>query len=189
MRITFFGALVMLLMSCGGAKQTATTINGPSTPAPMVSAAAANVPGTLTWEANAGWTAVGTFDQWGFQSFELPNGDFTKVKAVIEVDVNSVNTEKKGLERHMREDDYLDVKGYPSALIHLDGAVKQEDGVYLAQAKLNLKGTEKVIPLSFNVSEGNQVTGTAELMRKDFEVGGSGPKNSVKIIFDFKAPI
>ncbi len=189
MRALFFAFIVMSLIACGGAKQGATETSGPSAPAPAATAATSNVPGTLTWEANAGWTAVGTFDQWGFQSFEVPNGDFTKVKAVVEVDVNSVNTAKKGLENHMREDDYLDVKGYPSALIRLDGAEKQADGSYVAQATIDLKGTKKVVPLTFKVGEGNQILGTAEMMRKDFKVGGKGPRNLVKMKFDFKAPI
>lgn len=189
MRALFFASVVMILLSCGGTKQSPTATSGPDKPAPTVTSAASNVPGTLTWEANAGWTAIGTFDQWGFQSFDLPNGDFTKVKAVVEVDVNSVNTAKKGLESHMREDDYLDVKGYPSALININGAEKQADGSYLSQATIDLKGTKKIVPLKFTISDNNQVVGTTELMRKDFGVGGKGPRNLVLIKFDFKAPL
>ncbi len=193
---TFIYILVLgLISSCYATKKATTDTTTTAKKVEQKAATAAeetttksgDAPGIIRFVANAGWTAIGTFDKWRFDKWNLPDGDFTKVKALIVVDMASVKQEKKGLEDHLKEDDYLDVKGFPQATILIDGASKVAEGTYTTEAIMDLKGTQKEVPLSFTV-EGNTVSGTGELLRKEFNVGGKGPKNEVGIEFTFTIP-
>lgn len=149
-------------------------------------------PGILNWSANAGWDANGTFDKWKFVDFNVPNNDFTKITTTIAVQISSVNHDDKGLENHLRQNDYLDAKAFPVAMITIDGAVyNKEEKNYTTAATLELKGNTKTVPLTFSVGEESptKIKGSGTLMREDYKVGDdSGVRNDVGISFEFDLP-
>jgi len=148
-----------------------------------------NSPGTLTWSAAAGWEATGTFRNWEFIKFELPEKDFTKVEAEIGVHIGSVSHEEKSLAKHMRKSDYLSAKKHPTATIKIEGAnYNEESKEYTTTSTVSIKGKTQEIPLVFTV-EGETVKGKGTILRKDFNVGDdSGVRNEVYVSFEFDIP-
>ncbi len=148
-------------------------------------------PGKLKWISNAGWEAIGTFDRWKFESVDVPDNDFSRVKAEILVDLMSVKHEKKGLENHLKEDDYLGAVSDNVARISIDGATTNDRGGFNANTILTLKGVTKEVPVSFRVMKSMpaRVVGEGMLMREDFGVGDDeGVAKEVKIEFNFTMP-
>lgn len=149
-------------------------------------------PGILNWSANAGWDANGTFDKWKFVSLDVPEKDFTRIAAEVAVQISSVNHEDKGLENHLRQNDYLGAKKFPVAIISIKGATyNKEKSNYTTDATLQLKGSTQKVPLTFEVMAGNpmKIKGAGTLMREDYKVGDdSGVRNDVGISFEFDMP-
>ncbi|MGK0390231.1 MAG: polyisoprenoid-binding protein YceI [Maribacter sp.] len=149
-------------------------------------------PGTLNWSANAGWEAKGTFNKWKIVSLDIPKKDFSQILVEIAVKISSVNHEDKGLENHLRKNDYLDAKKFPVAMISIKGATyNKEEENYTTSATLQLKGNTQMVPLTFSVEEGSpaKIKGSGTLMREDYKVGDdSGVRNDVGISFEFDLP-
>ncbi len=149
-------------------------------------------PGTLNWSANAGWDANGTFDQWTITSFDAKGGDYSKIEAEIAVNISSVNHDDKGLENHLRQNDYLGAKKHPVGLISIKGANYNEDkDEYNTEATVSIKGSTRTVPLKFSVTKGNPdiIKGSGNLLRQDYNVGDDeGVRNDVGISFEFNAP-
>ena len=150
----------------------------------------ATPPGTLNWSANAGWDANGTFGQWKIMRLDVPNDDYSQMKAEVAVKISSVNHDDKGLENHLRKDDYLDAKGFPIAKINIDGSTfDKATNRYSCNAEVSLKGATQTVPLTFAVSDASPavIKGNGTLFRKEFKVGDdSGVKNEVGISFEFE---
>ncbi len=184
--------LLLLPLAIWACNPKSSTSTSTSTPSPTASSSNvtfdATPPGEIKWTGTAGRSFTGTFDRWKFNSFELPDGDYTKVKAEIAVDIASVNVNPDGLENHLRADDYLDAKGHPIATIKLNGATKEDDGSYTSQATVELKGIKNDVEIYFFV-DGDIVKGLATLLRQNHEVGDDkGVKNEVPITFSFNPP-
>lgn len=147
-------------------------------------------PGTLYWIANAGWEAKGTFDKWKIVNFDVADNDYTQIKTEIAVEINSVNHDDKGLENHLRKDDYLAAKEYPVAKINIDGATYDKaSDMYNCDAVVSLKGATHNVPLSFTVSNDSpaKIKGSGTLFRKNYNVGDdAGVNNEVGINFEFE---
>ncbi len=151
----------------------------------------ADAPGLIEWTGIAGWTAKGDFTRWEFKKAKVPGGDFENVQIEVVVDMNSVNTENKDLENHLRQMDYFGVKKFPLATITIDGAMKNEDGSYSAMAQFTIREITQDIAIDFTV-EGEEapytVKGSSEIQRKDFDISGDGPKNNVPLAFEVTIP-
>ncbi len=151
-----------------------------------------DAPGTLQFIGSAGGDNTFTFQKWQFTHVELPEDNFEKIKATVEINASSFTCDWKDLEVNVKKKkDYFFVKKFPSVNVVIDGAQKQEDGTYTTDASLTLKGVTKVVPLTFTVSETApyQVTGSAVVMRSEFKFNGDGPKEEVPVKFDFTLPV
>lgn len=180
----FIFALPFLLVMC---KPTAGSTSGETSTDVSFNE---SPPGILNWSANAGWEANGTFKKWTFIRLDVPDNNFTKIYAEIAVKIGSVNHEDKGLEGHLRKDDYLDAKQFPIAYITLNGATFDESkNEYSSEAVIKLKGEQQSVPLTFNVSDTSPriVKGGGTLLREDYNVGDdSGVQNEVGVSFEFE---
>jgi len=148
-------------------------------------------PGTLQFIGNAGGDNLFTFQKWQFTNVELPDDNFEKIKATVEINASSFTCDWKDLEVSVKKKkDYFFVKKFPSVNVVIDGAQKQKDGSYTTDASLTLKGVTKVVPLTFTVSETApyQVKGAGVIMRNDFKFNGDGPSEEVPVKFDFTLP-
>lgn len=183
-KLLFFCAFFLVLAAC----KPKSTVSSASNDSSDISFSGVN-PGTLNWSANAGWEAQGTFDKWKFVKFDVENNDFSKVNAEIAVQISSVNHDDKGLENHLRKNDYLAAKKFPVATININGATFNEaDNSYYTNATVSLKGAQKEVPLTFSI-DNNTVKGNGTLFREDYNVGDdSGVRNEVMIDFEFSIP-
>ncbi|MEM1215927.1 MAG: YceI family protein [Bacteroidota bacterium] len=149
-------------------------------------------PGTLTAIGDAGSPNVFTFERWHFAEISMPDNDPTQIKAVVDIDVTSAVCDWKELESSvLAKKDYFFVKKFPKATVTVDGATAQDDGSYLTEAILNLKGVEGPVALTFTISDEApyEIEGSALLMRRKFKFKGNGPKDEVPIAFSATLPL
>lgn len=190
-KFLFLLTLPLLIIAC---KPT----NSATGNAVKAEASFSNPPGVIYWTGSGGRQNKdfkGTFDKWRFNKFSVPNGDYSKVNAEIEIDVASVNVNPDGLENHLRQDDYLDAIGFPKAIITINGA-QQPRGKdsWVANGTVSLKGIlQEDVSIDFNVLESKpaKIVGSTVIFRKDYKVGrmeGNSVKNEVPIEFEFTVP-
>ena len=126
-------------------------------------------------------------------SFEVSNmkfntveGTFTGMKGTIEFDptdlsnakmnvcrdANSVDTDNKKRDEHLRKEDFFDVANYPAICFALTSAEKSTTGS-TATGTLTMHGITKEVSIPFTFSD-NTFRGTLSIDRMDYEVGASG---------------
>lgn len=96
-----------------------------------------------------------------------------------EVDVNTINTNNKDRDEHIKDPEYFDVKKFPKATLKLV-SISGNDGVY----DLTIKGVTKRVTLNTEVAgtsknqSGKEVVGlslTGKINRKDFNIATNTP--------------
>lgn len=145
-------------------------------------------PGLLQVTATAGSNQVFVFERWQFRSFSMEADNWETVQAVVEIDHNSLQNDWEELEASIRKKkDYFHAEKFPSSSVEISGASLQEDGSYLANAVINIKGLSKEIPVTFRVEDG-VVTGGVTFNRRKYGFKGKGPENEVVVYFTFEDP-
>ncbi len=150
-----------------------------------------NTPGVIQAIGDAGGPNTFTFRKWKFTEVRLPNDDFTQVKVGLEINISSLSTDWKKLEKSIRtKEKYFYVKKFPKANVNIEGATANEDGSYSAEAVLTLKGVTKSVPVTFTVSENKPYTikGEGVMNRREWSFNGDGPKDEVPISFEVNLP-
>ena len=140
----------------------------------LAAADSAPAPGELTFKAhNAVYNAEGRFDRWRFTKVDVPNGDITKGRVEIEVDLASVHESSDKLSAHLRTPDFLDVATFPKATIAIGDAKAAGPKRYKATASLDLHGVKATCPVEFEVVSEKPlaIRGTATLDRTAFKIG------------------
>ncbi len=134
---------------------------------------------------NIGVYVKGTFSEASVTS-SFDAGDLTNsfINAVIKV--NSINTNNKKRDKHLRESDYFDVHNYKEMKFVSTKIEKVSGDNYKLTGTLTIKKTSKtvVIPLIVrNTNEKFSLAANFELNRRDYGVGGSSwvMSNTVKI--------
>lgn len=148
-------------------------------------------PGTIEVIGNAGGDNVFTFNKWGFESFEVPDGNIELIKAVAEINTTSLTCDWKDLEKNIRsKKDYFYVKKFPTAKVVVAGAKLLDDGSYETEAMLTLKKFTKPVTLNFKVVNESPLTieGTGTMKRQQWGFTGGGPADMVPISFTFTQP-
>ncbi|MEM6396871.1 MAG: YceI family protein [Bacteroidota bacterium] len=142
-------------------------------------------PGTITFIGDAGNPNEFTVEQWKFSRVEnLDNPAEIGITAVL--DMRSITCDWKDLEKNLhKKKDYFNSRRYQTAMIIVDGAEQQEDGSYIAEAMLELKGKRKAIPISFTLDENEEgiptVAAESVVMRRKWDFSGNGPKDEVPV--------
>ena len=89
----------------------------------------------------------------------------------------SVNTNNETRDRHLREENYLDVKNFPEIRFVSESIrIANKTGAYEAVGTLTIKKTSKEIILPFTVEKsdaGYTFSGNLKINRKDYDIGGS----------------
>jgi len=149
----------------------------------------AETPGTIEFIGDAGSPNVMTFARWEFTHAAIPDGDIEAIKVELAINTSSLQASWKDLQKSLKKKkDYFYIKKFPTASIRIEGAKKQEDGRYLTDALLTLKGITQAVPLTFSI-EGNHVIGEGVVMRREFNFTGDGPKDEVPVSFDVYLPL
>lgn len=143
-------------------------------------------PGTLEFIGDAGSPNIMTFESWGFTQVESADSpENIQVEALF--DVRTLKCEWEDLQNSLlKKRDYFFARKFPEASLLIDGATALDDGSYLTQAELTLKGVSQSVELNFTISEEEPYTVHAEgvIMRRLFKFTGDGPKDEVPVVVD-----
>ncbi len=116
--------------------------------------------------------------------------DPTKSSATAEIDLSSINTGQDQRDDHIRSADFFEVEKYPTMTYQSTG-VRVEDGEYILDGDLTLKGVTKSVPLKVEVNGfgpdaygGTRAgfTATGEINRRDFNVNFSAPMQNGGVV-------
>jgi polyisoprenoid-binding protein YceI len=100
-----------------------------------------------------------------------------------EIDLTSINTGQEQRDQHIQSADFFEVETYPTMTYKSTG-VRVEDGEYILDGELTLKGVTKNVPLRLELQGFGEdayggyragFTATGELNRRDFNVNFSAP--------------
>jgi polyisoprenoid-binding protein YceI len=100
-----------------------------------------------------------------------------------EIDLRSISTGNDQRDDHIRSADFFEVESYPTMTYRSTG-VRVEDGEYVLDGELTLKGVTRNVPLRLELNGfgpdpfgGTRAgfTATGELNRRDFNVNFSAP--------------
>ena len=103
----------------------------------------------------------------------LKNGQVKGGKFVI--DMKSINVtdisgdSKKGLEGHLKNEDFFDVEKYPTSTLEFKKITNLGDGKYKVTANLTLKGITKSITFQLN-AKNNKASAELEIDRTQFGI-------------------
>ena len=110
-----------------------------------------------------------------------------------EISLSSINTGNEQRDEHIRSADFFEVETYPTMSYRSTG-VRVEDGDFLVDGSLSLKGVTKNVPLRLELNGfgpdafgGTRAgfTATAEINRRDFNVNFSAPmQNGGAVVSD-----
>ena len=100
-----------------------------------------------------------------------------------EIDLSSINTGQEQRDEHIKSADFFEVEKYPTMTYKSTG-IRVEDGEYIVDGDLTLKGVTKSVPLHLELNGfgpdpfgGTRAgfTATGELNRRDFNVTFNAP--------------
>ncbi len=120
--------------------------------------------------------------------------DLTRSSVLLTLDVETIDTDSKKRDEHLRTDDFFDAEKYPLISYKATGIVKNSGEYnYKLKGKLTIKDVTKEmdVPFDFNGVE-NEVatfTGMTVVNRKDFHIdyGGMGMGDEATVAFTVKA--
>src|SRR5215467_6672256 len=100
-----------------------------------------------------------------------------------EIDLSSINTGQEQRDEHIKSADFFEVETYPT-MTYKSVGIKVEDGEYVLEGDLTLKGVTRSVPLKLELQGfgpdpfGGYRAGfsaTGEINRRDFNVSFSAP--------------
>jgi polyisoprenoid-binding protein YceI len=107
----------------------------------------------------------------------------TQSSVTAEIDLASINTGQEQRDAHIKSADFFEVETYPTMTYKSTG-IRVEDGEYILDGDLTLKGVTKSVPLHLELNGfgpdpygGTRAgfTATGELNRGDFNVSFNAP--------------
>ncbi|MGB4771639.1 MAG: YceI family protein [Chitinophagaceae bacterium] len=106
----------------------------------------------------------------------------------LSVDANTINTDNKMRDNHLRKADYFDVAKYPRLTFSATSFSKTANG-YLVIGTLTIKGTTKNIEVNCSATKdggGMLFKGSFPINRRDFKVGGGSISLSDDLTVNFQ---
>jgi polyisoprenoid-binding protein YceI len=110
-----------------------------------------------------------------------------------EIDLGSIITGNEQRDAHIRSADFFEVETYPKMTFRSTG-VREDDGDYIIDGELTLKGVTKTVPLRLELNGFGEdpyggtragFTATTEINRRDFNVNFSAPmQNGGAVVSD-----
>jgi len=109
--------------------------------------------------------------------------DPTQSSVTAEIDLSSINTGQEQRDEHIKSADFFEVETYPT-MTYKSTAVRVEDGEYVLDGDLTLKGVTKSVPLHLELNGFGPdpfggvragFTATGEINRRDFNVNFTAP--------------
>jgi polyisoprenoid-binding protein YceI len=109
--------------------------------------------------------------------------DPTASSVTAEIDLSSINTGNEQRDEHIKSADFFEVETYPTMTYKSTG-IRVEDGEYVLDGDLTLKGVTRSVPLRLELNGFGQdpyggyragFTATGELNRSEFNVSFNAP--------------
>jgi polyisoprenoid-binding protein YceI len=116
--------------------------------------------------------------------------DPTKSSVTAEIDLSSINTGQEQRDAHIKSADFFEVETYPTMTYKSTG-IRVEDGEYILDGDLTLKGVTKSVPLRLELQGFGPdayggyragFTATGELNRRDFNVNFNAPMQNGGVV-------
>ncbi|HXZ66469.1 MAG TPA: YceI family protein [Streptosporangiaceae bacterium] len=124
-------------------------------------------------------------------SGEIVTGaDPRQSSVTAEIDLSSIDTGQEQRDNHIRSADFFEVETYPTMTYHSTG-VRVEDGEYVLDGELTLKGVTRRVPLRLELNGFGPdayggyragFTATGEINRRDFNVSFSAPMSNGGVV-------
>jgi len=135
-------------------------------------------------------TVRGRFNKYE-ASFAGPDGDFTKARGEIKVEVASIDTRTEMRDNHLRSADFFDAEKYPYLTFKVSAIEPVEGDTYKVTGDLTIKETTRPITLTatidgrtadpFGGTERLGVTATGQVNRMDFGLNWDGLAGAVPL--------
>jgi polyisoprenoid-binding protein YceI len=116
--------------------------------------------------------------------------DPTQSSVTAEIDLSSINTGQEQRDEHIRSADFFEVETYPRMTYKSTG-IRVEDGEYIVDGDLTLKGVTKSVPLHLELNGFGPdpfggvragFTATGEINRRDFNVNFTAPMQNGGVV-------
>jgi polyisoprenoid-binding protein YceI len=124
-------------------------------------------------------------------SFEGPDGDFTKARGQVKIDVASIDTRTEMRDNHLRSADFFHAEKYPYVTFTVTSIEPVDGDTYKVVGDLTVKETTKPITLEatidgrvpdpFGGTERLGVTARGQLNRMDFGLNWDGLAGAVPL--------
>jgi polyisoprenoid-binding protein YceI len=124
---------------------------------------------------NLGFNTTGSFSGLaGVITFNPNNPDGCRFD--VHIDAKTVNTGNDMRDKHLRDEDYFDVKNHPQIrFVSIKVTNTKKNGTLFVSGKLTMKGVTKEISFPFTATatqDGYLFNGEFSINRRDFKVGG-----------------
>jgi polyisoprenoid-binding protein YceI len=123
--------------------------------------------------------------------FEGPDGDFTKARGEVKIDVASLSTKTEQRDNHLRSADFFDVEKFPYMTFKVTGVKQLKGDTYRVEGDLTIKQTTRPITLEatlegrlpdpFGGKERLGVSAKGQLNRMDFGLNWDGVAGAVPL--------
>lgn len=88
-------------------------------------------------------------------TIDAPAADFVNANIAFDVDVNSINTDNEGRDKHLKGDDFFNAEKYPKMKFVSTSFRKVKGNVYVLEGNLTIRDVTKKV--AFNVVYGGTV--------------------------------
>ena len=114
----------------------------------------------------------------------------TDSSVTAEIDLSSINTGQEQRDEHIKSADFFEVETFPTMSYKSTG-IRVEDGEYVIDGDLTLKGVTKSVPLRLELNGFGPdpyggiragFTATGELNRRDFNVNFTAPMQNGGVV-------
>ena len=137
---------------------------------------------------NFGLSVDGTFS--GVKGTILFNSkNIEKSEITLSVNSNTVDTDNKERDKHLKKEDYFSVEKFP-LISFTSTKISKKIGLnkYLINGNLTIKGITKLIEFEVTISNKDEILtikGTLQLSRKTYKIGGSSMVLSDNVKLNF----
>ena len=88
-------------------------------------------------------------------SMESSKPDYSDAKIAFTVDVNSINTDNEGRDKHLKGDDFFNAEKFPQMKFESTSFVPQDNNKYKLNGNLTIRDVTK--PVTFDVTYGGSI--------------------------------
>lgn len=132
---------------------------------------------------NTSGTLSGLKGTINFNSSNLSAASFN-----VTVDVNTINTGIDMRDSHLKKEEYFNAAKYP-VISFVSASIRTDNNGYIVSGQLTIKGITKNISFPFTAlpqNGGTLFTGSFNIDRKDFDVGGGSAVMSNNVDVELK---